>query len=118
MEHKLLLKDLPFCLKGTIISKADMVFYTDRGETFYEHEGSSHNGRYEYQDIEEELLKALWDNPEWLGQYGGGYYWRTNNKDKITLEFKTSMPADILVCLTKRLASECKSLIISTLTEE
>ena len=120
MTNKLLLKELPFCKAGQIITRCGEKFYIERGTTFYEGGGDSHNGHTVFEGCELELLKALWENEEWLGQFGGGETWKTDNSQQVILKFKTPMPADKLCTMVVLLknSKEVRTIISKALVSD
>lgn len=70
MTAKRLLKDLPFenIKKGTVIrdDRLGSKYTISHGNTYYEGGGSSSNGDECFGDSESEIIKVIWNNPEWF----------------------------------------------------
>ena len=67
-DAKILLKDLPFnnVKKNTIVTKRgnDFISWYD-GKI-----GGSDNGHYVFEGAAEDIIKTIWDNPEWFLSVG------------------------------------------------
>lgn len=67
-----MLKDLPFgnLKAGAVIYKGGRghggQFSISRGNTYYQEGGSSHDGLIAFDDTEESILSAIWENEEWF----------------------------------------------------
>ena len=68
MSKKRLLKDLPFrkLTKGTVLTTGNHGYYIDRGVTYYAGGGSSNNGWIVLDEAEIEIVRMIWENPEWF----------------------------------------------------
>ena len=103
-----LLKDLPFGnLKvNTVIYKANRGhggnYSISHGETYYKEGGSSSNGITTFDDSEEAILNAIWDNPEWFEDAVLEHIDFIPSNTSITLKFK-AMDIEDVETLTKGL---------------
>ena len=104
-EHKRrLLKDLPFgnLKKDSVIVYINNSYRINNGDTYYKEGGSSSNGISIFDESEENILNAIWDNPEWFEDAVLEHIDFIPSNTSITLRFK-AMDIEDVETLTKGL---------------